>query len=251
MITKAVIKKLADTKSNYYAVYIPWMRKANDSEEDATLNATKSYINGVKDDLNVGDIVYVGFEENELGKPIILGKLYTNKEEEVNTASNVKTLLVQDKAILPGNTMIGNIDVNELRKKIDAITTYYLYQHHIYLKTSTCVCYFTITNSVEDKISITEGGTYEYNFSYIISYLENQDFVSNKKILQATGILTSNSATYPIAGVYTSNNKLNLLSFDSVSINNHSLSLTSTPLSSLIIDSTDVTELTDTVVRLV
>ena len=119
VLTKAIVKKTCGAKSNYYYVYIPLLRKANDSEEDATLKATRIQVSGIKDDLNVGDAVYVSFEDDKYGKPVILGKLYSGNEEEVSSNQSLRTLNVTDKVQLPGDTIIGDMTMDSLRDYID------------------------------------------------------------------------------------------------------------------------------------
>ena len=114
MITKAVIRALAREGSNYFRVYIPLLRTAADDEEDAIFNATLCSISGIKYDLKVGDVVFVGFEDNYYDKPVILGKLFLNKDEEITTQITVKTLKVTDKSQLSKDTSIGSFDSNKL-----------------------------------------------------------------------------------------------------------------------------------------
>ena len=64
MITKAIVKGIPNVDSNKYRVYIPLLRNANDSEADATLEATLCFLNGIYYSLAVDDVVYVDFEDN-------------------------------------------------------------------------------------------------------------------------------------------------------------------------------------------
>ena len=119
VLTKAIVKKTYTTDSNYYSVYIPLLRKANDSEEDATLQATRIEIAGIKDDIKVGDVVYVGFEDDKYGKPIILGKLFTGQEADISSNQSLRTLAVSDKAQLPGDTTIGDTNLDDFKNIIN------------------------------------------------------------------------------------------------------------------------------------
>lgn len=121
MITKAVIKNIPSENSGIYRVYIPYYRKANDSESDATYDATRCIIDGFYDDLNVGDVVYVGFEDNQFDHPIILGKLFTNGNTKVTTRLNVNSLKVNEKTSLSDDVSVGKSDLSRLITKINNI----------------------------------------------------------------------------------------------------------------------------------
>lgn len=102
MITKAIIKSTPALDGNKYKVYIPILRNANDSESDAIFEATLAYIPGIYYSFNVDDVVFVSFEDNLYNKPVILGKLFTEKDKNVKTQLEVKTLKVLEKVDLGG-----------------------------------------------------------------------------------------------------------------------------------------------------
>lgn len=116
MITKAIIKEVTNGTSNLYKVYVPLLRSANDEEKDATYLATLCFTNGVIYSLKVGDVVFIEFEDNYYNKPVILGKLYTGKEDlkVVPTQIVVKSLKVLEKTELGKDTAIGNFDANDM-----------------------------------------------------------------------------------------------------------------------------------------
>ena len=80
MITIAIRKRLYTTDDNHYIIYVPLFRKANMDASDATLPATALCISGIENTLKVGDVVYIGFEDNNFNRPVILSKLYTQEE---------------------------------------------------------------------------------------------------------------------------------------------------------------------------
>lgn len=123
MITKAIVKGIPDVNNNKYRIYIPLLRNANDSEIDATFDATLCFLNGVFYSLAVDDVVYVEFEDNYYEKPVIIGKLYTNKEDKNNipTQLTVKTINVLDKAQFPSNTEIDSKSTSNFYKNIKSI----------------------------------------------------------------------------------------------------------------------------------
>lgn len=123
MITKAIVKALPSTDNNKYTVYIPLLRNANDSEADATFNATLCFLNGVFYSLAIDDVVYVAFEDNYYEKPVIIGKLYTGNEDRNNISTQItaKTIKVLDKAQFPSNTTISDKTLNDISLRLNEL----------------------------------------------------------------------------------------------------------------------------------
>lgn len=93
----------------------------NKQTVEASICYTPGNLNGYKKD----DVVYVGFENNQIEKPIILGKLYTG-EEEASNYSKSNSLEVTGNVKLPSNTNIGDISYNDLKRvvrEIDSLNT--------------------------------------------------------------------------------------------------------------------------------
>lgn len=123
MITKAQIKKIIPP--NKFAVYIPIF---NDGNSENSMNnfaireATLCTLPGASNAFSEGDIVYVGFEDNDANRPVILGYLY-GSNYNINPALQVSSLKVMDKtgnnaagATLSENTAIGNLTYQDLTK---------------------------------------------------------------------------------------------------------------------------------------
>lgn len=125
MITKAIVKSTPSVNSNKYTVYIPLLRNANDSEVDATFDATLCFTNGLFYSVFVDDVVYVDFEDNYYEKPVIIGKLYTNREDKNNipTQITVKTINVLDKAQFPSNTTISDKTLDNIVLRLNELET--------------------------------------------------------------------------------------------------------------------------------
>lgn len=121
MLTKAIIKQLNSENDNHFRVYIPLLQKANNTEEDATLDATLIYIRGLENTFKVGDKVFVDFENGQYNKPVILGLLYLGKEDEDNISTNAtfKSIHTLESTTLTENTLIGDLDINKVNKKIN------------------------------------------------------------------------------------------------------------------------------------
>lgn len=106
MITKAVIMSI-NQNSTRCTVWMPLFDTAGSSAKTlatALVNITP----GIYNNLFVGDVVLVSFEENEMEKPIILGKLFTGAAKESKTKGGMgilDTLLVRDAATIPSSTL--------------------------------------------------------------------------------------------------------------------------------------------------
>ena len=106
MITKAIIQSINDTGTRCI-VRMPLFESASSKnivEAEALVNITPGMFNN----LAVGDRVFISFEENEIDRPIILGKLFTGGAVERNTRGGggvLDTLKVNSKAVLPASTV--------------------------------------------------------------------------------------------------------------------------------------------------
>lgn len=127
MITKAIVVSKVPNSSKY-TVRIPILdgiQGGNISTPDGLLaQATVCTLPNVKNVVNPGDIVYVEFEENDMGRPVILGHLY-QENSKTNTCIDLqlRSLVVEDKAnprassaSLPDNTNISGISTNDMEK---------------------------------------------------------------------------------------------------------------------------------------
>ena len=108
MITKGIVEEIVD---NYFVkVRIPVLDKAQNALQSTPTHnlptATVCTIPNCRPNLRQGDIVFVGFEDNSLIQPIILGCLY--KENLTNSLIdlNVNSLNVAVDTKLSKNTSI-------------------------------------------------------------------------------------------------------------------------------------------------
>ena len=105
MITKAIVRSI-NKEQTRCIVRMPLFETASSLspvEAEALVCITPGFFNN----LFVGDIVFVGYEENALEKPIILGKLYKGTDFESKTpggAGIVDAFLVRTKAQTPADT---------------------------------------------------------------------------------------------------------------------------------------------------
>lgn len=109
MLTKAIIQSIDYTK-NMCRVRIPLFenaaRNVNMIEADAQINIVPGIYNSYK----TGDVVFIGFEENKMELPVILGKLFVSATAEASShRGNVSgnSLSITETAQLPYSTVFN------------------------------------------------------------------------------------------------------------------------------------------------
>lgn len=126
MITKAYIVN-KEQNSNKYHVRIPIFEKPGINSENSNLSrthfsATLAHEPTIFDSYNIGDCVFVGFENNELNRPVIIGKLHTKNETSATSGLiETKVLTVLDKTTLPADTTIGEINFANISNFFNSI----------------------------------------------------------------------------------------------------------------------------------
>lgn len=106
MVTKAIVRSI-NGPANRCIVRMPLFESASSSapvEAEALVSITPGLFNN----LVVGDVVFVAFEENAIEKPIIIGKLFRGVSNENNVqggAGILDTLLVRTAATVPCTTL--------------------------------------------------------------------------------------------------------------------------------------------------
>mgnify|MGYP002711201717 CR=1 FL=1 len=120
MVTKGIVEEIINI---YQAkvrlpVYDGFVDTKNATPSNELTIASICNIPNIYNTIAVGDIVYVAFEDNDLGNPVILGQLY---KEEMNTladikvnSANINQLTINKNASLPQNTSIGSISSKEI-----------------------------------------------------------------------------------------------------------------------------------------
>ena len=122
MITKAIIKSINKTGTRC-RVRMPLFETAGNkmpAEATALVNITPGMFNN----LVVGDVVFVGFEENAIEKPIILGKLFRGAKHERDIRGGgavVDTLKVNSSVVLPASTSFGFSDTTSAYEELDTM----------------------------------------------------------------------------------------------------------------------------------
>ena len=134
MITKGFITALPQKGSNLYKVRIPIFDQAGINSNKVTTNeftATLSHDPGNLNAYALGDCVYLGFEDNDYSKVIILGILDTADEREATTYALLNSLKVTNSVTLPDTTIVGDVsfkdiinDISQIQTKEDKLPTY-------------------------------------------------------------------------------------------------------------------------------
>ena len=122
MITRAIIVD-KDLNIGKLKVRIPILDGIGDGGI-STNWASIIYTPGLDIDYQVGDIVIVGFEDNDVGSPIVLGFLkLKNTKIDSRIYETVKELKVEDNFLAPLNTTIGKTSYQKLFSSIESTLT--------------------------------------------------------------------------------------------------------------------------------
>ena len=119
MITTGLIKQINISTSAYiankYLVELNIFQVPGDNnKKNYTYQANCLAIPGQYSAYKVGDKVYVGFLNNDLSLPIILGKIYQGLEEDARSAIYAQNITVTGRCDLPTDTTIGDIKYKQL-----------------------------------------------------------------------------------------------------------------------------------------
>lgn len=118
MITKGIVVEIIDAYN--LKVRIPLYDRASyavQATPDSELSiATICTLPNYQCQFKVGDVVFIGFEDQNIAKPIILGKLFYNEntDNQLYNNSTVYNITAVESANLPVKTTIGNITSDEL-----------------------------------------------------------------------------------------------------------------------------------------
>ena len=119
MITRAIIID-KDLSIGKVKVKIPILQGIGDGGIDINW-ASIIYFPGIDIDYQIGDVVEIGFEDNDAGKPVVLGFLkLRNKEIDSRVYGIFKELNIEDKFEAPTNTLIGKTSYQELFNAIES-----------------------------------------------------------------------------------------------------------------------------------
>jgi hypothetical protein len=109
VLTKAIIQSIDYTK-NMCRVRIPLFENASRNVNMIEADAQINIIPGIYNSYKTGDIVFIGFEENKMELPVILGKLFVSTATEASSyrgSVSGNSLAITDTAQLPYSTVFN------------------------------------------------------------------------------------------------------------------------------------------------
>lgn len=204
MITKGIIIKQSNKSPNKYIVRIPIFETAttrnitsdlSSSHMEATLSANPGTVGGFLKD----DVVFIGFEDNSLSKPIILGKLMLGNEMENDSRAYeyINALKVTHNANLPVNTTIGTYSWESIIGKLNSLSN--ILDSDIGKVLYNNANGFEIENNVPIIIGdITWDKLKNYNCVYITLNCNDRlvNLVVNPNTINATGLSQSQMVSF-------------------------------------------------------
>lgn len=113
----AINKTIGKNRNNAYEIELSILAQPGDTKEDLKnkrVLATASLPAGITNAYKVGDAVYIGFVNNSISQPVILGKIYKGASETVQGAFNASTLSVGSTVELPTDTKIGGVPFKQI-----------------------------------------------------------------------------------------------------------------------------------------
>lgn len=114
MVTKAIIENVID--SSHITVRIPVLDRIENSSTGTPLDscqiASVCSLPNIEYNFNIGDIVFVDFEDNNMDSPVILGYLYGVNDSKID--GNILSLSVDSCAKLSDNVSIGNVSKEDI-----------------------------------------------------------------------------------------------------------------------------------------
>lgn len=116
MIARGIVEKIYEP--NKVAVRVPVFDKSSTSNGKTPTDqlgvASICVLPNCIPNVRVGDVVYVGFENNDVSSPVILGYMYLDKEYETQQGLYADSISVRSGAVLPNNTTIGDVTAKEI-----------------------------------------------------------------------------------------------------------------------------------------
>ena len=114
MITKGIIEEVID--NNKVKVRCPTIDKIPESDL-CNLNLNEAIVctlPGSSVSPRKGDVVFVGFENENFSLPIVLGYLYIDEPISSYNSLNTSSLTSRINTVLPKNTSIGSLNWNNI-----------------------------------------------------------------------------------------------------------------------------------------
>lgn len=121
MIYRGLITSIPTDEDYKYKVRVTQLE--DNTSNISEFEALASVIPGSSYGYNPGDVVYVGFEDHELTKAVILGKLFTTYKNDnlPNNKYEVNTLVVSNKIELPPDAKLGEYSSQDIFKLFQGV----------------------------------------------------------------------------------------------------------------------------------
>lgn len=107
-MTKA---QVVNPKLGSFSVTVPLLSGKSGSTTNAIICANP----GIKPQYRKGDTVLVGFEDNDFGKPVVVGALYNDASSVQNASAIFNELECTGATVLSSDTTIGDIKYSEIQ----------------------------------------------------------------------------------------------------------------------------------------
>lgn len=119
MITTGIIRQInlhgGSYANNKYKVELNIFQAPGDhNKTNYIYEANCCAIPGQYDSYEPGDVVYVGFLNNDLSLPIILGRIYQGKDGKYRSQITCQNLSANGQVELPKNTKLGDITYEQI-----------------------------------------------------------------------------------------------------------------------------------------
>ena len=116
MLTKGIIISSVQNDRYRYLIRIPSFETSKNQVEDLYWEASVCAPAGLKTAYKNGDIVWVGFEDNKMGSPVIIGSLSCEKTDTSETKTNIEcdSLTTNKIASLPKSLTLGDLNYEDV-----------------------------------------------------------------------------------------------------------------------------------------
>lgn len=118
MVTKAIVKAIRSSDNEvdlYIPIYDGYKPTPNSSTLTTNYNANICTLPGVTPNYQVGDVVYICIEDNNLQEPVIMGLLYPTKNVKTVSDGKFSSLCVTVNTKLSADTTIGEVTAENIK----------------------------------------------------------------------------------------------------------------------------------------
>lgn len=120
MISRGIVERLVDAYT--CKVRIPTLDRVQASSvhtpTDELMDAKICTLANCDPNIQVGDIVFVAFEDNDYSKPVIIGYLYSVNKSPTRMSITFDELTAETSANLPSSTNIGEVTYLQLQQLV-------------------------------------------------------------------------------------------------------------------------------------